>query len=297
MCTKNLFLQDNHYPKTETPEDAVNWIFVCDTLNFCFWPLQNNLAWTVEEQSGYFGLCSALNRAITTGLQITSPNFYSNITETNARAIFESDDKKLTIPLLQERIQCLQEVGKVLKEKFDSTFVSCILSSKNSAKTLLQIIIDNFPCFRDEAVYQSQRIGVYKRAQILISDIWLNFKGKGYGDFHDIEELTMFADYRVPQVLVYFGALQYSSELYEALSSNVILQNGSQEEIEIRCASIYIVERIKSYLLDLLDKRKQNISKTLINSISIDYYLWDYRRTHAAELEYIPFHKTITKFY
>jgi len=39
---------------------------------------------------------------------------------------------------------------------------------------------------------------LYKRSQILIADIYAAFQGKGFGEFHDIDKLTMFPDYRVP---------------------------------------------------------------------------------------------------
>ena len=39
-------------------------------------------------------------------------------------------------------------------------------------------------------------MSLYKRAQILIADLWLCFDGKGLGQFDDIHTLTMFADYR-----------------------------------------------------------------------------------------------------
>lgn len=39
-------------------------------------------------------------------------------------------------------------------------------------------------------------VSLYKRAQILIGDIWACFEGKGLGKFDDIDTLTMFADYR-----------------------------------------------------------------------------------------------------
>ena len=35
-----------------------------------------------------------------------------------------------------------------------------------------------------------------KRAQILVAEIWACFRGLGDGRFDDIDELTMFADYR-----------------------------------------------------------------------------------------------------
>ncbi len=41
---------------------------------------------------------------------------------------------------------------------------------------------------------------LYKRAQILVADLWAAFRGRSYGAFVDIDSITMFADYRVPQV-------------------------------------------------------------------------------------------------
>ena len=54
------------------------------------------------------------------------------------------------------------------------------------------------------------RVTFHKRAQIFISDLWSLFKGEGLGRFDDISTLTMFADYRVPQSLQYFGVMKYS---------------------------------------------------------------------------------------
>lgn len=39
-------------------------------------------------------------------------------------------------------------------------------------------------------------VAIYKRAQILIADIWSSFRGTGFGEFCDIDTITMFADYR-----------------------------------------------------------------------------------------------------
>jgi hypothetical protein len=43
-------------------------------------------------------------------------------------------------------------------------------------------------------------VKLYKRAQILVADLWAAFRGQSYGTFADIDSITMFADYRVPQV-------------------------------------------------------------------------------------------------
>lgn len=57
----------------------------------------------------------------------------------------------------------------------------------------------------------------YKRAQILVADTWSVLEGKEDGCFNDISSLTIFADYRIPQVLVHLGAMRYSDELMRKL--------------------------------------------------------------------------------
>ena len=39
-------------------------------------------------------------------------------------------------------------------------------------------------------------VAFLKRAQIFVADVWSRFGGTGYGEFIDIDTLTMFADYR-----------------------------------------------------------------------------------------------------
>lgn len=104
-----------------------------------------------------------------------------------------------------------------LLTSYDGSFENCIRKADRSAQALLQLVINEFPCFRDEAFFAGQRVSIYKRAQILIGDIWSCFRGQGLGQFDDIETITMFADYRIPQVLVHFGALEYSTDLMELL--------------------------------------------------------------------------------
>ena len=61
----------------------------------------------------------------------------------------------------------------------------------------------------------------YKRAQILVADLWGCFQGQGDAAFVDIDSITMFADYRVPQVLTYLGALKYSDSLLKNLKEGM----------------------------------------------------------------------------
>lgn len=66
---------------------------------------------------------------------------------------------------------------------------------------------------------QGKKISFYKRAQILVADFWGVMEARGEGDIVSMDWLTMFADYRVPQALVYLGALRYSDALMQALKN------------------------------------------------------------------------------
>lgn len=86
-------------------------------------------------------------------------------------------------------------------------------SAEQSAVKLLNILTENFPNFQDHMVYKGSQVHFYKRAQILIGDIYAKYHGKGLGAFKDIDQLTMYPDYRVPQVFHNEGVFEYSPEL------------------------------------------------------------------------------------
>lgn len=234
------------HPKNED-EEAINWIFVVDSLNYCFFDPNNKSHWSVtwknEKHTGYFGLCAAINRAIEKGIKMTDMKTCLELTREQLDEILLGDDGT-TLPLLQERYLCLQESASVLLKKYNGNFVNCILEANNSAQDLLKIISKNFFYFRDESTYNDQKVAIYKRAQILIADIWSSFRGSGFGEFRDIDSLTMFADYRVPQVLLYFGVLEYSDKLKDTLQQGILLKHGAPEEVEIRAASIVAVDDV-----------------------------------------------------
>ncbi|KAJ8973652.1 hypothetical protein NQ317_002926 [Molorchus minor] len=340
----NNFSQTDVHPKAEDSW-ALEWLFVVDTLNFCFWHHENDDGWKVESYTGYFALCAAINRAqrekplknltvlvrgrdgyyyylpwrpgrlkfilvthllyspektqktrdITNSrageVDILNPKFYSTINEEQLENILRSDTK-IKCPLISERVKCLHEVGTVLLEKFDGTFKSVVEKAENSAVKLLKLIIDNFTCFKDEAMYKEHKVSFYKRAQILIGDIWACFQNRGVGYFDDISEITAFADYRIPQTLLWYGVFEYSEDLLKKLNAHEVLKNGDNEEIEIRGCSIHSVELLKEYATKKLDDGK-------INSILIDHFLWDFRRKHAKEIleRGLPFHKTFSIYY
>lgn len=108
--------------------------------------------------------------------------------------------------------------------------------------------VHNVTGFRDHTVYKGHQIFLYKRAQIFAADLWGAFKGQRYGEFKDIESVTMFADYIVPAVLEQLGVLKFSPSLANMIESNIEIISGSEEEVELRACSVHAVEEIRELI-------------------------------------------------
>ncbi|KAG0222834.1 hypothetical protein B0O80DRAFT_478628 [Mortierella sp. GBAus27b] len=313
----------------ECTASTVDWIFLVDLLNFSFWsdididdtgiPHPDRYCVTFQGvgYTGYWSMVAAINRALEEGIAITSPEVFGSeerLSDKDIERVFRSDTKE-QVPLLQDRIRVMREAGQVLVEKFGGSFVNCIAQADNSALKLVDIITSNFSCFRDESDFCGRKVQFYKRAQILVADLWACFENKGYGEFKDIDEITMFADYRVPQALYHFHCLQYSPELINILERGEMLPNGSQFEVEIRGNAIWSVELIRRRILELIqdelaesqgraaeDKPATNAPKmTTVNAILIDYFIWDFAKEAQVDVSLgqrpVKVHRTRSIYY
>ncbi|XP_062969680.1 queuosine 5'-phosphate N-glycosylase/hydrolase-like [Cynocephalus volans] len=199
------------------------------------------------------------------------------------------------MPLTEERHRILNETGKILLEKFGGSFLNCVRKSEKSAQKLIHLVVESFPSYRHVTQFEGKRISFYKRAQILVADTW-SLERKGDGCFKDISSITMFTDYGLPQVLVYLGALKYSDELLKKLFKGEMLSYRDKQEVEIRGCSPWCVELIRDCLLELIGKKGKK-SNGEINSILLDYYLWDYAHDHREERKGISFPHTHCIYY
>lgn len=278
-------------------DQAVNWVFVVDTMNFSFWPdsdlQQCEVTFRGSTYTGYMTLCAAISRAMDEGVPITDPEFFSHISLEKLRHVLRSDNDT-PMPMIEERHQVLTEGGRVLMEHGGS-FRSFMSQAGNDAQKMVQLVTEHIPSYRDQATYEGRRISFYKRAQILVADYWGVMAARGEGDIANMDKLTMFADYRVPQALVHMGALRYSDKLMEALRRGELLESGDRREVEIRGCSIWAVELIKQHLHRLVQERDK-LSCPIISTI-IDFYLWPYAKQHHKEMAHIPIHHTRCIYY
>jgi len=113
----------------------------------------------------------------------------------------------------------------------------------------VNLLAEHFPCFRDEGTFERKKVRFLKRAQIFVADLWAAFEGEGYGEFNDIDKITMFAgrfpksdslneanplDYRVPQMLHTLGVISYCPPLEARMKRQEIIPSGHSWELQIR---------------------------------------------------------------
>lgn len=176
-------------------------------------------------------------------------------------------DKGPELALLQERYQILRSAALKILDKYDGCFTNLIKAANNDAIKLISILIVEFSSLFDVAWYHDRQVFFLKRAQILVADLWACFEGESWGKFSNIDCITMFADYRVPQVLRYLDILTYSPKLQSMLEAQTLLQPGSDMECQIRGCSIYAVELLRIEIL-------KNHPDANVNAIILDFYLW-----------------------
>lgn len=283
-------------------ESTVNFIFIMDLLNFCFWSDTEDpgseffVDFRQKRWTGYWSLVASLQRALDEGIPITSPVYWldESSTDDELRHVFRSASLE-PMPMLEERISCIREAGRILNKEFRSSFLTCIEEANGSAAALVNLLVDNFPCFKDTTRFEGKTIRFYKRAQILVADLWACFEGTSYGRFDDIDTITMFADYRIPQMLNTLGVLQYSPPLESHIRQRKPIASGHAWETQLRGCSIWAVELLRREIRRRQQEQQPQKEKArvVVNAILIDFFLYDTIKDREAKADsLIPHHRT-----
>src|SRR3989338_7036097 len=237
--------------------EKIGFVFALNSMSFSYWGIPK---WTItyheKEYDGAQAMMACLGRAREQGIRFT-PNYFATIRREDLEEILRG---KGEIPLLDERLKDLQEVGKVTLQKYKGDFRYLIDQAQGDAVQLVDLLVNNFPSLRDSSNYRGQRVWFSKRAQLLTSDI--NYVVE---NLKQSDKLTACADYKLPQVLRRYGILQYSDELQQKIRAGIQLPAGCEEEVEIRAHTIWAVELIKEQL-------KQ--TPPHLTSMQINDYLW-----------------------
>jgi len=276
-------------------ERTVNWLLVLDALNFCFWAEKGQPRWRIDYQGeildGYWAEAASLTRAVEEGIALWDAGYLSTMSREDLAYVFRptkgtGGSVGAMIPLFDARLAHVHEVGRVLLERYAGQFAHVVEKAEGSAVKLALLLAQEFPSFRDVAVYHNHDVLFFKRAQICVADLYSAFGGKRWGAFTDLDKLTIFADYKLPQVLRHYGVLEYAPDLAQRIDNQELLQPGGEEEVELRAATIWACE--------LLRREMSRISGHAITAVEVDQLLW-FLGQQPSEMR--PYHRTRTIFY
>jgi hypothetical protein len=260
-----------------------NLILLIDALNFCFWshdPIR--IQWRGRAYERFNAMLVSLILAAKSEPRWADPEYWMCVPAAELRGILSGTGHLL---LMDERERIVRETGRILLERFDGQFTNAVESVNHRAWPLAVLLMTSFDSFRDVAAHFGQPVFFMKRAQICAIDLAMAYRLHGHQAMEGLEELTAFADYRIPQALRHLEILKLNDGLAERIEKMEEIEAGSAEEVEIRAASVEAVERMVQSLL----KHGKRFS-----AWQVDFHLWDV--SHDAGVR-VNHHRTRTIFY
>ncbi|MBI5003648.1 hypothetical protein HZC00_00965 [Candidatus Kaiserbacteria bacterium] len=265
-------------------DNKLHFVIIFNALSFCYW---GESKWTVEykdkKHDGAWGMILALGRGIEEGTELLDFEYCSKISKEEFANILRAN---IEIPLLEERWKILREIGTNMAAKYAGKAKNLIADANGDAQKLAELSVQNFPSFSDTSLYKEREIYFYKRAQLLVADIYQIFDAQGFGALKNVDKLTACADYKLPQILRKLGILEYTTTLAEKIDTKTEIAHNSPEEVEIRANTILAVEFIK----EEVKKRSPQIL-----SFEVNDHLW--LATQEKFDGDKPYHRTRTTSY
>lgn len=247
------------YPQTDDFEEMTKFFLVFNSINYCYFTRSGDRF----EDGTLGGATLAAARLTERWEEIKDPLFLSNIDSNYL--LSELFFAQSPLPMIKQRVACLREVGKFLNEHSDVSDLMHKLFSKyhGDAYVVSQALPTFLPMWADP---------FYKRAQLFVGMVYGRFKD--YSNIpikkESLKNLTVFADYRVPQALISMGIINPGASLRSCLHNNQEIGSGSRKELEIRAATILGADLLQGAL-----NKTHNLN---LNSLHVDAFLWSLGR-------------------
>ena len=284
-------------PLHYTRDEVIAFLMTFNVMDFAFTDFDTGRKFEVTFDGTVYvdadALVQIMHRAIAAGTPMTSGAWLESVTEDSLRTLFAAGS--IEMPLLRERVEQLNAVGRVLVAKYDGSWVkwfdSCSLAlyddSGKGGNGLLERLQTEFPRFMDCSMWRGHRVWFNKLAQLTLSHINIDLMARKLPAIKDAYRLTAFADYIVPLALEVLGIFKYTPALSAAIMSGKEILRDSEEEVELRACTVYAVTRLTDEINAL---RPQGPLQLL--PCQVDYRLWS--RYHASHR---PHHLTRTIMY
>lgn len=250
-----------HYHDQTQPEKLAAFVIALDAINFGSGYFQDMTYPQERYSSGYYFVANQLKDYFEQKDGLT-PDELMGMTSKTVANLFKQEPK---MPLMDLFAQAWQNLGVAVKSA--GSFIQYIKQAEQSADVMV-VLLAQQTGFRDIWLYKGCDVPILKRAQITVSDLHLAFGGKGLGQFDGRDQLTLFADNRVPAVLAADGVLNYNADLMNRLANRELLEPGEPAEVEIRACTVHAGEELRTLVETLHPSH-------VIETWMLDNYLWE----------------------
>jgi hypothetical protein len=273
------------------PAVLTDLVLLETALNFAFTDFASSVRFEVDYQGSRYvdaeAMLACIHRAWTAGEAVLEGDWMAQVGRPDLERLFAGT---IELPLLDERVTILREIGATLVDRFDGSFhawaARCEPAAYAGGNGLLERLVADFPRFEDSSPYDGHVVRFYKLAQLGIWFLHAVRVRLGHEGVRDLGRLTAFADYIVPLALRLLGVLEYAPDLERRIEQGVLIARDSREEIEIRAHTVYATALLTNALNELRPPDRQLVIPQL------DYRLW--KPYHAT---FLPHHLTRTTMY
>ena len=290
LAYEEFSIQQNNQVR-KNPEDFIRATLFMNTLNFAFTDFQTSIKYEVKRGSEILSDSEAMyfqvNEAVDSGNNLFDGKVMATLTLEQLENIFAGN---IEMPMLKERVEILNDVGQKLVDDYEGDWLNFINNGPKklyaNGEGLIERLVNEFPRFDDSSEYKGNKVKFYKLAQLAFWGIHGELSGSNYFKIEDMHSMTAFADYIVPVALNVMKITTYTPELDKKIRGGEMIERDSEEEIEIRSASIYAT----AILTEKVNERRPEDKSIIIPQL--DYRLWkNYHATHH------PHHLTYTTMY
>ena len=273
------------------PKVIMDFTMVLNTLNFAFTDFNSGVKFEVDYQglrrSDSEAMVACMHKAYASGVPFFDGAFLAKVTRSQLEDIFRGN---IEMPMLEERVSILNEVGAVLESKYQGSYSNFIKSCSprlyDGGNGVLERLTSEFPRFNDVSDFHGRRVEIFKLAQLGIWSLHLTLAPRKAWQLEDANMVTAFADYIVPVGLRVMKVFEYTPELESQINGLQEVKRDSDAEIELRANSIYAI----ALLTDEINKRRSGLKPLLMPQV--DWRFWKtYHATHW------PHHLTRTIMY
>lgn len=259
--------------KPQDDDGTIDFFMLMNTINFLFFEPDTGEKYKVtvgdKEFKGADAMVACLNRALDEGIPLLDADYLANVSRAEMAHIFRGN---IELPLLDERTAIFNEVGQVLKEKYDGSFANLTAAAGGRAfddgNGMVERLTRDFPSFRDSSPLPGGGEAVFnKRAQLAVGMLTSRLAGSGRFECSDVDQLTVFADYQLPRGLRAMGVLEYDEELAHRVDTGLPIEKDSRMEQELRAFTV-----VAGKLLEEELKARPGFGE--LDARALDTYLW-----------------------